>query len=53
MSNRFLNNRKLTYKEFFAYIDLIDFVNNNRIESDDIQQIVQAEYHIILLIYWE
>lgn len=53
MSNRFLNNRKLTYKEFVSYSDLIDFVNQNRIESDDIQQIVQAEYHIILLIYWE
>lgn len=53
MATRFLNNRKLTYKEFFSYADLIDFVNNNRIESDDIQQIAQAEYHKILLIYWE
>lgn len=53
MSYRFLNNRKLNYKEFYTYEDLIDFVNDNRIESDDIQQIVQAEYHEILLIYWE
>lgn len=53
MSNRFLNNRKLTYKEFLTWSGVIDFVNYNRIESDDIQQIVQTEYHIILLIYWE
>ena len=52
MSNRFLNNRKLTYKEFLSYGDLIDFVNDNEIESDDIQQIAQSECHIIL-IYWE
>ena len=53
MSDRFLNNRKLNYEEFFSYDDLIDFVNDNKIESDDVQQIVQAEYHKILLIYWE
>lgn len=53
MSDRFLNNRKLTYEEFFSYVDLIDFVNDNKIESDDIQQIAQVEYHQILLIYWQ
>lgn len=53
MSNKFLNNRKLTCKEFVSYSGLIDFVNHNKIESDDIQQIVQTDYRIILLIYWE
>lgn len=51
MSDRFLNNRKLRYKEFFAYAYLIDFVNNNRIESDDIQQILQVENNKIVLLY--
>lgn len=53
MSDRFLNNRKLTYEEFFSYADLIDFVNDNKIESDDIQQIAQVGYHRIILIYWK
>lgn len=51
MSDRFLNNRKLVYVEFIDYESLTEFINNNEIESDDIQQIIKADS--IILLYWD
>lgn len=44
---------KLKYKIFSDYETLIRYVNLTGIKKEKIQSINQADYHNIILIYWE
>lgn len=44
---------ELKYKVFSDYETLIEYVNLVGIKKENIQSINQADYHEIILIYWE
>lgn len=47
-----MTSEKLKYKTFCNYASLVEYVNSMKLEKEDIQSIIQIEYHNIILIYW-
>lgn len=53
MSDRFLNGRKLEVEYFDSCPELVSYVNRNKVESNDIQQITQLSGSNWVLLYWK
>lgn len=45
-------NKVLKLKAFRCALDLVDFVNENRIAQDDIQSITIRDFEISYLMWW-